>query len=167
MIVRKLRLQRGWSQDQLAEFAGVSVRTIQRVERGQKPSLETSKALAAVFEVDLSTFTSEDKAMDNPIVDQSTNLPPENYKKVKLQPDEEEAMNYAKGIKEFLSSVLVYVVLALAFAFAGFNEPKVYWVFGGLGIGVIVQGLMAYEIIRFPWQTFERKLIEKRLGRKL
>ncbi|WP_428831123.1 helix-turn-helix domain-containing protein, partial [Campylobacter coli] len=30
MIVRKLRLQRGWSQDQLATMTGLSVRTIQR-----------------------------------------------------------------------------------------------------------------------------------------
>ena len=56
MIVRKLRLQRGWSQSQLAEMLGVATRTVQRLEQGQRPSLETAKALAAVFEVDLSTF---------------------------------------------------------------------------------------------------------------
>ena len=55
MIVRKLRLRHGWSQDQLAELADVSIRTIQRIERGHKPSLETAKALAAVFEVDVTT----------------------------------------------------------------------------------------------------------------
>lgn len=32
MIVRKLRLQRGWSQEQLATLTGLSVRTIQRIE---------------------------------------------------------------------------------------------------------------------------------------
>lgn len=60
MLVRKLRLQRGWSQEHLAELVGVSVRTIQRIERGYSPGLETSKALASVFEVDVSTFTSEE-----------------------------------------------------------------------------------------------------------
>ena len=35
MIVRKLRIQRGWSQDQLAQFSGLSVRTIQRIERAK------------------------------------------------------------------------------------------------------------------------------------
>lgn len=35
MIIRKLRLQRGWSQEQLAELTGLSTRTIQRIERGQ------------------------------------------------------------------------------------------------------------------------------------
>lgn len=47
MLVRKLRLQRGWSQEHLAELVGVSVRTIQRIERGYSPGLETSKALAS------------------------------------------------------------------------------------------------------------------------
>lgn len=30
MIVKKLRLQRGWSQSQLAEFSALSARTIHR-----------------------------------------------------------------------------------------------------------------------------------------
>ncbi len=54
MIVHKLRLQRGWSQEQLAEFSGLSVRTIQRIEKGQKASLESLKSLAAVFELQVS-----------------------------------------------------------------------------------------------------------------
>ncbi|WP_296082988.1 helix-turn-helix transcriptional regulator [uncultured Agrobacterium sp.] len=41
MLVQKLRLQRGWSQEQLATVSGFSVRTIQRIERGQSASLET------------------------------------------------------------------------------------------------------------------------------
>jgi transcriptional regulator with XRE-family HTH domain len=35
MIVRKLRLQRGWTQEHLAGLSGLSVRSIQRLERGQ------------------------------------------------------------------------------------------------------------------------------------
>ncbi|MDE0956956.1 MAG: helix-turn-helix transcriptional regulator, partial [Pseudomonadales bacterium] len=40
MIVRKLRIQRSWSQDQLAQMSGLNIRTIQRIERGQTPSFE-------------------------------------------------------------------------------------------------------------------------------
>lgn len=57
MIVRELRKKRDWSQEQLAEFSGLNVRTIQRVESGQKASLETLKCLASVFEVELSRLT--------------------------------------------------------------------------------------------------------------
>ncbi len=49
MLIQKLRLQRGWSQEQLAELSGLSVRTIQRLERGQPASVESLKALGAVL----------------------------------------------------------------------------------------------------------------------
>ncbi len=56
MLIQKLRVQRGWSQEQLAELTGLSVRTIQRIERGQNASVESLKAMASVFEVDFSTL---------------------------------------------------------------------------------------------------------------
>ncbi len=64
MIIRKLRAKRSWSQEQLADFCGLNVRTIQRVESGQKASLETLKCLASVFEVELSTLTEDIKVID-------------------------------------------------------------------------------------------------------
>lgn len=64
MVVKKLRADRNWSQEQLATMAGLSIRTIQRVESGQRASLETLKALASVFEVDLSTLTEEITVID-------------------------------------------------------------------------------------------------------
>lgn len=59
MIIKKMRLERNWSQEQLAEFCGLSVRTIQRVESGSKASIETLMSLASVFEVDISRLTEE------------------------------------------------------------------------------------------------------------
>lgn len=59
MIVKKLREQRSWSQEQLAQMAGISLRTIQRVEAGNRASLETLKCLASVFEVEINTLTEE------------------------------------------------------------------------------------------------------------
>ncbi|MDK9720873.1 MAG: helix-turn-helix domain-containing protein [Rhodospirillales bacterium] len=44
-----MRLDRGWSQEQLAGISGVSVRTIQRLEQGAPAGLESAKALAAAF----------------------------------------------------------------------------------------------------------------------
>jgi len=49
--IRRLRELHAWSQERLAEIAGLSVRTVQRVERGGGASLETRMALAAAFEV--------------------------------------------------------------------------------------------------------------------
>lgn len=47
--VRYLREQRGWSQEQLAETAGVAARTVQRVETGRGSSGETLMAIANAF----------------------------------------------------------------------------------------------------------------------
>lgn len=49
--VLALRNERCWSQDHLAATAGLSVRTIQRIEKGGSGSLESMKALASVFEM--------------------------------------------------------------------------------------------------------------------
>jgi len=64
MMVKKLRLQHGWSQEQLSQFSGLSVRTIQRIEQGNKPGLESLKSLAAVFDIHIMELQQETK-MDN------------------------------------------------------------------------------------------------------
>ncbi|NND83021.1 MAG: helix-turn-helix transcriptional regulator [Gammaproteobacteria bacterium] len=64
MIVKKLRDKHGWSQEQLAEFCDLNVRTIQRVESGQKASMETLKCLASVLEVNIEQLTEEITVID-------------------------------------------------------------------------------------------------------
>ena len=50
-LIRKYRADHLWSQDQLAQVSGLSLRTIQRLEARGSASQETIKAMAAVFEV--------------------------------------------------------------------------------------------------------------------
>lgn len=49
--LRELRTARQWSQEQLARLSGLNLRTIQRLESGARISMESLRALAAVFEV--------------------------------------------------------------------------------------------------------------------
>ena len=94
MLVKKLRLQRGWSQEQLADISGLSTRTIQRIERGENPSLETLKSLASVFEIDISVLN-EHYLTDNhqePAMESNTQL---TYEEAK-------AIEHIKEIKGFL-----------------------------------------------------------------
>ena len=51
--LKEMRLQRHWSQEQLAEMSGLSNRTIQRIENGENAGFESIKSLAAVFEIDI------------------------------------------------------------------------------------------------------------------
>lgn len=64
MNSRRLRQQRNWSQEQLAKFSGLSLRTIQRIESGRNTSLESWKSLAAVFEVEIAALEQEIVVID-------------------------------------------------------------------------------------------------------
>lgn len=57
--VKVYRLKKAWSQEQLAEIASISVRTVQRTEKGQKPGLETLSSLASAFEVNVSELMAD------------------------------------------------------------------------------------------------------------
>lgn len=48
-MIRQLRAERGWTQQQLAEIADLSLRTVQRVENQGVASNESVSALAAVL----------------------------------------------------------------------------------------------------------------------
>ena len=57
MDLRELRKEKGWSQGDMSNFTGLSVRTIHRIENGHgTPSVETAKALAAVFDLPFADF---------------------------------------------------------------------------------------------------------------
>jgi DNA-binding XRE family transcriptional regulator len=59
-IVLEYRLGRAWSQEELGSVSGLSLRTIQRVEKEGLASLETKKALAAIFNIDIRDLDYED-----------------------------------------------------------------------------------------------------------
>jgi len=55
--IKQIRTQKGWSQDVLAKSSGISLRTIQRLERDGGGSAETLLALAAAFDTDIANLT--------------------------------------------------------------------------------------------------------------
>ena len=55
--IRRWREERHWSQEHLADLAGIGLRTVQRIEKGEQASGETLKALAAAFNVDVMALT--------------------------------------------------------------------------------------------------------------
>jgi transcriptional regulator with XRE-family HTH domain len=58
-LIRRARERRAWSQEHLAEVAGLGLRTIQRIEATGLASFESVKAIAAVLEMSASGLTSE------------------------------------------------------------------------------------------------------------
>jgi transcriptional regulator with XRE-family HTH domain len=156
MLVQKLRLQRGWSQQQLAELSGLNVRTIQRIEKGQEPSVESLKSLAAVFNVEFSTL--KEQGMDN-IISESQSA------------EEILAFNQVRKLKGFYihlaQYVLVVALLAVINALTTPNHWWVQWVVMGWGIGVFFHWLQISERFGLFGSKWEKEQVEKRLGRKL
>lgn len=183
MIIRKLRLQKGWSQEQLAEISGVSTRTIQRIERGKRASLESLKCLAAVFETEINQLQ-EDPTM----TDTNTPLSAEDraaLAKVRqwmkyddegyvidpsLNADEREALEYVRDIKSFYINLFWYFgIMALLLAINLFTSPGYLWVVWpalGWGIGVLFHGLSVFEIFSPFGPEWERKQMQKHLRKK-
>lgn len=156
MIVRKLRLQRSWSQEQLSQFSGLSIRTIQRIERGEKAGLESLKSLAAVFEIQVNELQRESDMTNN----------------TQLTLEEESALEYVKEIKGFYTHLMIYfVIMSSIFIIHTMSSPDDYTGVmisaGAWGLGVVIHGLGVFEVFSLFGPDWEKKQIEKRLGRKL
>ena len=50
-LVKRLRSEKSWSQEELAMASGLNLRTVQRIETDATASLQSKKALAAAFAV--------------------------------------------------------------------------------------------------------------------
>lgn len=62
-FLKEQRKNRAWSQSELAEMTGLSLRTVQRIEKNGTASLESIKAFAAVFELTPESFQTPVKAL--------------------------------------------------------------------------------------------------------
>lgn len=61
--IRRWREERHWSQEHLADLAGIGTRTVQRIENGDAASKESVMALAAAFNVDVAALTVDPTAI--------------------------------------------------------------------------------------------------------
>ncbi len=156
MLIQKYRLQRGWSQEQLAELSGLSTRTIQRLERGQTPSLESLKALASVFDVDLTRL--KETEMDTPI-------------NTDFRADEALALAHVRKVKGFYMHLAQYVLVIAGLGLLNWATSPHYWWFLwpalGWGLGILSHAAGVFQLIPFLGADWERREVEKHLGRKL
>lgn len=158
MIVRKLRLERGWSQEDLAQVSGLSVRTIQRIERGKRPGLESLKCLAAVFETTPAELAPEDAPTGEAAL---------------LDPDvireEGEAIEFVDNLKGFhINWISFLIVIPCLYLLQIFTTPDESWIlypiFGWL-LGIILHGAVivvmfgGFGLFGADW---ERRQIDKR-----
>ena len=157
MLIQKLRLKRGWSQQQLAEASGLSVRTVQRIETGHPASTESLKSLAAVFEVDFSTLNPE-QIMTSSSSDSA-------------EKQEEEAFKYVRKLRRFYLHLFQYVIVVLGLLAINLivspHRMWVFWVMGGWGLGLLMHASRVFGPAWLLGPQWERQQVERRLGRSL
>ena len=165
MQVQKLRLQRGWSQQQLAELSGLSVRTIQRIENGSAASTESLKSLASVFEIDFSTLSSEPAMPYTPTPTSSPSHTPSASQQEQL------ALLEVRKLKGFYLHLAQYVVVIAALcAINLLTTPHrlwFYWPALGWGIAILAHAATMFGWLPFLGVDWEKRQVEKRLGRPL
>ncbi|MFT5862013.1 MAG: transcriptional regulator with XRE-family HTH domain [Flavobacteriales bacterium] len=142
--LKQMRLERHWSQDQLAAMSGLSIRTIQRIENGENAGLESLKSLAAVFEIK--------------IEDSDKNEEIEQMRK------EEEYVQNVKGLYK-LSAVAVFS-LVVPFILA-INDPTLWsvflWILFSWGI---ILGIYSLNVFDFFGEAWKRKMIQNKFKKK-
>jgi len=142
--IKKIRLERHWSQDQLAEMSGLSIRTIQRIENGENAGLESLKSLAAVFE---------------------TNIADSDKKEEIEQIRKEEA--YVQNVKGFYKLLAVALLSLVAPFIIAVNDSSNWTVFLWILLSWIVL-LIIYSLNVFDFfgEEWKRKIINNKFKKK-
>ncbi len=156
MVVQEMRLQNGWSQQQLADISGLNVRTIQRIEQGQSASLESFKALGAAFDVDFSQ------------------LQEDTVRNIVSTPEQTEvflAFRQVRKMRGLYSHMMSYVIVMSGLAAINLilMPHRIWFIFPllGWGVGLLSHAVSVLNILPWFGPEWERRQVEKRLGRKL
>ncbi|MFT6503180.1 MAG: transcriptional regulator with XRE-family HTH domain [Crocinitomicaceae bacterium] len=139
---KKMRLECHWSQDQLAEISGLSIRTIQRIENGENTGLESLKYLTAVFETNIADF---DK------------------KVAQIRKEEEYAQN-VKGFYKLLAVALISLVVPFILAVSDTSDWNVFLlILLSWGVLLVIYSLNVFDFFGDKWK---RKLIKSRFKKE-
>jgi transcriptional regulator with XRE-family HTH domain len=142
--IKKMRLERHWSQDQLAEMSGLSIRTIQRIENGENAGLESLKSLAAVFEINIADSDKKEEM--------------EQIRK------EEAYVQNVKGLYKLFAVAILSLVAPFIIAVNDSSNWSVFlWIL--LSWGVLL-GIYSLNVFDFFGEEWKRKMISNKFKKK-
>ena len=151
MQVKELRVAKGWSQEQLSEFSGLNVRTIQRIEKGHKASPESLKALAAVFELEMQQWGEAEKQAQ--------------LRQQVLQ--QQRADEYVQSLKGFYVHIGVYVITNIfLFCLNLILTPHEWWFQYALFCWIVGLAIHAFTVFNRFGHTWEQRQRERFLRKE-
>ncbi|CAI1543573.1 anaerobic benzoate catabolism transcriptional regulator [Serratia quinivorans] len=150
--IRQLRLEKGWSQEQLATIAGLSTRTVQRIENGEQASLETLTAIAAAMGLqigDLYKPAQQDNSDNNNQAEQA----------IRRQVEAE---------TKLLSMAVRFACIGLMlFAINWFTHPQYLWslwAIGGMSIALVMRATRTL-LLRDVFSRWQQQRLAEKLRR--
>lgn len=157
MSIQKRRIDSGWSQEDLALHSGLSVRTIQRIENGNRASLESLKCLAAVFETSVSILIEEQTMTE-------TNTTNQHF----TEQAEQEAIAYVKNLKGFHMNWIAYLVIMPCLYFINTTlSPSFLWIWivaAAWGFAIILNALVIFGLFSMFGGKWEQRQFQKRMN---
>ena len=142
--IKKMRLERHWSQDQLAEISGLSIRTIQRIENEENAGLESLKSLAAVFEIIIADSNKKEEMEQ-------------------IRKEEEYVQNLKGFYKLFAVAILSLVVPFILAVSDSTNWIFFLWILLSWGVLLAIYSLNVFDFFGDEWK---KKLIENKFKNK-
>lgn len=125
--IKRWREDRSWSQEHLADAAGLSLRTVQRIENGESASRESVMALAAAFSVDVISLT-VDAREDAKTAAQK--------KRTKIK--DALRMGFLINLACYALGLIVFTAISISDGVPGYGMfiPAIWWGVGVAGFGL-------------------------------
>jgi len=135
--IKRWREDRSWSQEHLADAAGLSLRTVQRIENGEGASRDSVMALAAAFNVDVISMTVDARTAAKAAAQR---------KRTKIK--DALRMGFLINLACYFLGLLVFTAISLGDGIPGYAMavPALWWGIGvaGFGLAAIIVEVTAY-----------------------
>lgn len=137
--IKRWREERSWSQEHLAEAAGISLRTVQRIENGDGASRESVMALAAVFNVDVIALSVDARVEAEKIA-----------QKNRTKATDALRLGFLINLASYVFGLIVFAGISISDGPGGYamQAPAIWWGVGVAGFGltlVIVELVVHYK----------------------
>lgn len=142
--IKRWREERYWSQEHLADLAGIGLRTVQRIENGEQASRDSVMALASAFGVDAMTLSVDPRA--------------ENARKAlqkKLKDAAGFRLSFFIHIAGYVVGMVVFAGISLGIggSYFAMKWPAIWWTVGFVAHGAAVA--IVYLVLRYEQANLE------------
>jgi transcriptional regulator with XRE-family HTH domain len=131
--IKRWREERHWSQEHVAEMAGIGLRTLQRIENGDSASRESVMALAAAFNVDIGAL------VEDPVKQKAIEAQEKATKGLAAL-----KLSFMIHLASYIFGMIIFAAISLSDGYPGYVmlTPALWWTVGLAGHALTVAIVM-------------------------